>query len=175
MDLRLYKEPHIDPGYPDIVRLLFEGKVPGKENQDDADFYMYVWILKDGHLHGFQAVLGERVALGYHVPGRISFGRLGRDLINRGITQTETAEDREKLLAALADMSSDRFPVLINYIKKPACGEAVEEYRLAAEEMTFFSSLVLTRQQQFLNIFFRSVLWIRYKLKRFWRCPRPIR
>lgn len=141
MNLRLYKTPHIDPLYPSLIRLLFEGKVPGKRSSEESDYYMYVWINNVGYLRGFQAVLGNRITFAYHVPSRRSFGILARDIINRGVTQKESPEDREKIISAMDCMSNSSFPILLGYIKKLAKGEDIVEVKLSFEEMNTFSDI----------------------------------
>ena len=141
MKLRLYKTPQIDPIHPNLIRLLFEGKVPGKRIPGESDYYMYVWINNVGYLHGFQAVLGNRITFAYHVPSKRSFGILARDIINRGVTQKESPEDREKIISAMNCMSNSSFPILLDYIKKLANGENISEVKLSSDEKKTFSQI----------------------------------
>ena len=145
VELRLYKTPHIDPIHPNLVRLLFEGKVPGKKIQEESDFYMYVWINRLGYLRGFQAVLGDRVTFAYHVPSKRSFGRLARDIINRGITARESSEEKKDIISAIDYISNDTFPALVGFIKKLAHGETIPEAKLTFKEMRIFSEICRNR------------------------------
>ena len=141
MKLRLYKIPHIDPLHPNLIRLLFEGKVPEKKSAEESDYYIYVWINSGGYLRGFQAVLGNRISFAYHVPSKRSFGILARDIINRGVTKKESPEEREKIISAMNCMSNDSFPVLLDYIRKLANGEDISEVKLSSKEMKTFSKI----------------------------------
>lgn len=141
MKLRLYKTPHIDPIHPSLIRLLFEGKVPGKRSPEESDYYMYVWINNVGYLRGFQAVFGNRITFAYHVPSKRSFGILARDIINRGVTRKESPEDRKKIISAMNCMSNNSFPILLGYIKKLVNGENMSEVKLSFEEMNTFSDI----------------------------------
>lgn len=141
MNLRLYKTPYVDPIYPHIVRLLFEGNILGKKKNIDSDFYLYVWINNVGYLHAFQAVLGDKITLAYQVPSNLSFGRLTRDIVNRGATHIESLEERDKIISAISQMENDSFPVLLGYIKKIAKGENIPEVKLTLEEMSIFSGI----------------------------------
>ena len=141
MKLRLFKTPHSDPLHPNLIRLLFEGKVPEKKSAEESDYYIYVWINNSGDLRGFQAVLGNRISFAYHVPSKRSFGILARDIINRGVTKKESPEEREKIISAMNCMSNDSFPVLLDYIRKLANGEDISEVKLSSKEMKTFSKI----------------------------------
>jgi hypothetical protein len=141
VNLRLFKTPHSDPLHPNLIRLLFEGKVPGEEVTEESDYYIYVWINTGGYLRGFQAVLGNRISFAYHVPSKRSFGILARDIINRGVTRKESPEEREKIISAMNCMSNDSFPILLDYIKKLANGEDISEVKLSSKEMKNFSKI----------------------------------
>ncbi len=141
MNLRLYKSPYFDPVYPHIRRLLFEGQVPADEKGYDADFYIYVWLTVDGYLHAFQAVLGDTITLAFQMPDRMSYGRLSRDIINRGVTTRETSAERSQLISVIDKATSDSFPALLESIKCIVNGEHLDTVSLSKQEMAVFDTL----------------------------------
>lgn len=145
MNLQLYKTPYSDPMCPNLIRLLFEGKVPTERGTGESDYYIYVWITNGGYLRGFQAVLGNKISFAYHVPSKRSFGVLGHDIINRGVTQKESPEERERIISAMNCMSNRSFPILFEHIKKLVNGEDISEVKLSFKEMKTFSKICRNR------------------------------
>ncbi len=141
MHLKLYKTPFFDPLYPAVRRLLFE------KNEDDShgdrrhDFYLYVWLTTEGVLQSFQAVLEETIILNYTMHERLSFGKVSRHIINRGVTERETPEERALMVETMAKISSDQFPSLFRAISKVARGALVPEITLNDTERSYFYSL----------------------------------
>lgn len=141
LKLRLYKTPYIDPMFPNLVRLLFEGRFI--ENKAISyDFYIYVWLNRLGYFKGFQAVLDERITLAFHMSSKRFFGKLARDIIDRGITKAESPEEREKILNAINEMSNNEFAGLLGAIIDLAKGGAVTEVKLSDREMKVFSKIL---------------------------------
>lgn len=141
MNLRLYKTPYYDPIYPNVRRLLFEGKVPADDQGNESDLYIYVWLNMDGYLHAFQAVLGDMITLALQMPDRLSFGKLSRDIVNRASTQRETSDERKMIVSAIDQITNESFPSLLESIKRIIGGESILEVQLAQDEMTLFVEL----------------------------------
>ncbi len=141
MNLRLFKTPYFDPIYPNVRRFLFEGKVLPEEETRPLDFYLYVWLNMDGHLHAFQAVLEDTITVAYQMPDRLTYGKVSRDIMNRGATQRETSDERKKLVAVIEKMSSGDFPSLFGSIREIVKGEQIPEIKLTKKEEKLFASL----------------------------------
>ncbi len=141
MNLRLYKKPYYDPIYPNVRRLLFEGKVPADDQGNESDFYIYVWLNMDGYLHAFQAVLGDMITLALQMPDRLSFGKLSRDIVNRASTRRETSDERKMMVSVIDQITNESFPSLFESIKRIIGGESILEVPLAQDEMTLFVGL----------------------------------
>ncbi len=140
LKLRLYKIPYIDPMFPYIVRLLFEGKFIEKNNII-SDFYIYVWLDRLGDFKGFQAVLDNKITLVYHMSSKRSFGKLGQDIIDRGITNKESPDERKKIIGVINTTSNIEFTELFMKIKKLANGETLQEVKLNEKEQSVFSDI----------------------------------
>lgn len=135
MNLHLYKTPYYDPLYPQIVRLLFEGKVPNCDNDIEADFYVYVWLHLEGYLYAFQVVLADTITLAFQLPSQLRYGKVSRDIVNRAATAVETTGERQQLIEAIDIMESEEFPVLLNDIKKIVrAGKEPEKVLLSKNE-----------------------------------------
>ncbi len=141
MNLRLYKTPFFDPIYPDIRRFLFEGKILNEQETRPLDFYLYVWLNMDGYLQAFQAVMEDTITVAYQMPDRLTYGKVSRDILNRGATQRETSEERRKLIVVIEKMTSGEFPSLFGSIREIVKGEQIPEIQLSKEEQKIFITL----------------------------------
>ncbi len=141
MNLRLYKAPFFDPIYPDIRRFLFEGKALSEQEARPLDFYLYVWLNMDGYLHAFQAVMEDTITVAYQMPDRLRYGKVSRDILNRGATQRESSEERKRLIAVIENMTSREFPSLFGSIREIVKGEQIPQIKLSKKEKKIFITL----------------------------------
>lgn len=141
MRLLLYRTPYVDPLKPESVRLLFEAKADDKQNQTGSDFYLYVWITRSGSLESFQGVCGDSVALTYSQECGLSWGKVSRSIMNRGITEKESGQEREACIDTVGAMESQEFPLLLETIKKIVARETRADNSLSAKELKLFKKM----------------------------------
>jgi hypothetical protein len=141
MRLFLYRTPYVDPLKPDSVRLLFEAKADDEQNQTGSDFYLYVWITRSGSLESFQGVCGDSVALTHSQHTGLSWGKVSRSIMNRGITEMESVQERKACIDTVDAMKSEEFPLLLETIKKIVAGESGIDNNLPAKELELFRKM----------------------------------
>ena len=138
MNLTLYKTPFVDPISPDRIRLLFEGSLKESPWGDTDDIYLYTWLTKEGLLDGFQVVCGETIAVTWQKKAGISWGTVSSLVINRGITEMQTAHDHSLCKHFIAEMDNVDFPLLLDAVKNIVSGKKLLSFKLGRTEMKLF-------------------------------------
>jgi hypothetical protein len=140
VNLRLFKEPYIDPLTPDRIRLLFERDDGRAAAGERDDFYIYVWI-KNGALVGFQAILNDEHALEFHEGRPVSFGRVRVRPIDRSIHRSTADAEYKRLIDILENISNKEFPNMMRGLSAIAFDARHEGFELTSVERTILRDL----------------------------------
>jgi hypothetical protein len=139
MNVSIYKTPYQDPLHPHLIRLLFESRPDAGANE--STFYLYIWLTEDGVMHSLQGVCGESVAFTGKEKSGLTWGKVSKEIINRGVTDAESMSERTGCAEMAHTMENREFPHLIGAIKRILATGFFDSVTLDNEELKLFQTL----------------------------------
>jgi hypothetical protein len=142
MELKLFKEPYIDSGSPQRLRLLFECVLVGGADVSSCDFYLYTWIEDYKYCTGFQIIADDEFVIEWHAPHELVFGRIGGKPLGRSIQDVGRGVLHDRMIETMHSAHSDYFSDLIRQIGVRLLDRKTSFLDLTIEEKEILRGLV---------------------------------
>jgi hypothetical protein len=139
MELKLFKEPYIDSGSPQRLRLLFECVQVDGADVNSCDFYLYAWIEAHEQCTGFQIIADDEFVIEWHTPHELVYGRISGKPLGRSIQDVGRGVLHDRMIETMQSAHSDYFSDLIRHI-----GARLEDRKTNTLDLTIEEKEILT-------------------------------
>lgn len=141
MNLKLFKQPLNEPDGSETIRLLFEAPKSELNLPIVEDYYLYVWLTRDGNLKGYQAVVNDELMVLSRNGSDPLYSRIGKKVIERSAVESLETFEQELVKESVLKSENADLPSLIAYVKDSLHHRDIRNRAIDNQDVAFFRKI----------------------------------